>query len=117
MHVTRIHADDDGESHFTDIDVPLVEETRIGRMSTRQAASGLIFRENDADYDLDWHCAPRRQYIVMLDGEVEITVSDGESRRFRGGDVVLVEDVTGKGHRSRHVRAEPRRSLFIPLDP
>ena len=31
-------------------------------------------------YDLDWHLAPRGQYIVNLDGAVKITASDGEAR-------------------------------------
>jgi arginine repressor len=32
------------------------------------------------DYDLDWHPAPRRQYIINLDAGVQITASDGEAR-------------------------------------
>ena len=95
MRVTRIHADGDGESHFDELDIPLADAGPIGRLSERLPAAGVIFRENAPDYDYDWHCAPRRQYIVMLDGEIEITVSDGEARRFAGGDVLLVEDTTG----------------------
>lgn len=34
----------------------------------------------------------------------EIETGDGEKRRFRGGDILLVEDVTGRGrHRTRRV--------------
>lgn len=117
MQVTRVYADTEGESHFADIDVALVDGGPIGSLSERLPAHGVIFRENDPGYDLDWHCAPRRQYIVLLDGEIELTVSDGETRRFAGGDVLLVEDTTGKGHQTRHTRRKRRRSLFIPLDP
>jgi uncharacterized cupin superfamily protein len=67
------------------------------------------------EYDFDWHPAPQRQYIVLLDGEIEITVADGEARRFRGGDVLLVEDTKGRGHRTRTVDKRPRRSIFITL--
>lgn len=116
MQITRIYADADGESHFADVDIPLVDSGPLGAMSERFPANGVIFRENEPGYDLDWHCAPRRQYIVLLDGEIEITVSDGEQRRFAGGDVLLVEDTTGKGHQTRHTRPQQRRSLFIPLD-
>ncbi len=52
-------------------------------------------RDSDPDYDYDWHGAPRRQVIVLLDGEIEVAVTSGEKRRFTGGDVVLVEDTTG----------------------
>lgn len=116
MHVTRVYADLDGESHFADIDIPLADSGALGFMSECQPATGVIFRENGPDYD-DRHCAPRRQYIVLLDGEIEITTSDDETRRFVGGDVLLVEDTAGKGHRTRQIRPERRRSLFIPLDP
>ena len=51
----------------------------------------------------------------MLDGEIEIETSDGETRRFSGGDILLVEDVDGRGHRTRTVNNQPRRSLFLPL--
>lgn len=116
MAVTRIYADTDGESHFADMAIPLADRGALGYMSERLSAGGVIFRENAPDYELDWHTAPRRQYIVLLDGEIEITVSDGETRRFAGGDVLRVEDTFGRGHQTRHTRAQSRRSLFIPLD-
>ena len=85
-------------------------------MSERLPATGVIFRETGGDYDLDWHPAPRRQYIVNLDAGVEITVSDGETRIIGAGEVLLVEDVTGKGHLSKAVSGQIRRSIFIPIE-
>jgi quercetin dioxygenase-like cupin family protein len=114
--LTRIYADAEGESHFEDLDLPLEDRGIIGRLSAPQAAAGLIFRQNAPGYDWDFHHAPRRQYIVLLDGEIEIEVSDGEKRRFRGGEVLLVEDTWGKGHRTRQIGEHPRHSLFIPIE-
>jgi hypothetical protein len=51
---------------------------------------------------------------VLLDGEIEICTSTGEKRTF-GGDVLLVEDTTGKGHQTRQLSPGTRRSLFITL--
>lgn len=116
MQITRIYADAEGESHFEDVEISLSDAGEIGRLSQRFPATGIIFRENDPDYDYDWHTAPRRQYIILLDGEIEIQVSDGETRRFRGGDVLLVEDTTGRGHRTRITNGQPRRSIFVTLD-
>jgi hypothetical protein len=79
-------------------------------------ANGVIFRRTDGDYDLDWHNAPRRQYIINLDAAVEITASDGERRVIGPGEVLLVEDVTGKGHLSKAVSGKVRHSIFIPID-
>lgn len=116
MNVTRVFASEDGESHFEDVEIPLHDAGEIGMLSESIAARGIIFRENDPTYDYDWHHAPRRQYVVLLDGEIEIEVSDGAKRRFSGGDILLVEDTTGKGHRTRAVNAQPRRSVFITLE-
>lgn len=116
MKITRIYADDDGHSRFEDIEIPLKDAGDIGRLSERVPVKGVIFRENDATYDYDWHHAPQRQYVVMLDGEIEIETSKGEKRTFRGGDIILAEDITGRGHRTRTTNNQPRRSLFITLD-
>lgn len=114
--LTRIYTDAEGESHFEALALPLEDRGIIGRLSQTQAASGLIFRQNAPGYDWDFHHAPRRQYIVLLDGEIEIEVSDGEKRRFRGGEVLLVEDTWGKGHRTRQLGEAPRHSLFILIE-
>ena len=116
MRVTRIATGADGETHFDDVEIPLSDAGSIGRLSDMVPATGVVFRETPADYDYDWHPAPRRQYIVLLDGAIEITVGDGETRRFRGGDVLLVEDTEGRGHRTRTVDGKTLRSLFIALD-
>lgn len=116
MKYTRIYADDRGESRFEEVEVAMEDAGTIGRLSEPRPVASLVFRENEPGYDYDWHTAPRRQYIVLLDGEIEIEVSTGEKRRFAGGDVLLVEDVAGKGHRTRHTRPHRRRSLFLPLE-
>ncbi|HEX7071554.1 MAG TPA: cupin domain-containing protein [Rhodothermales bacterium] len=115
MRITRIYATPDGESHFEDMEIAVEDAGPIGSLSEPVQAHAVTFRENDADYDFDWHQAPQRQFVVLLDGHIEIEVSDGERRQFRGGDVLLVEDVIGRGHRSRTVDGKPRRSLFIAL--
>jgi len=116
MHVTRVFTGGDGETHFGDVEIALSNAGPIGRLSEIIPATGVVFRETPADYDYNWHLAPRRQYIVLLDGAIEITVGDGETRRFRGGDILLVEDTEGRGHRTRTIDGRVRRSLFIALD-
>ncbi len=115
MKYTRIFADGNGDSHFEEVEVGLTDQGMVGRLSQTVAVQELIFRENEPGYDWDFHTAPARQFIVLLDGEIEIETSLGEKRRFGGGDILLVEDVTGKGHRTRNVIAQKRQSLFIRL--
>ena len=114
--VTRLYTGDDGQSHFADIEIDLDDRGRIGELSDRHPATGVIFRYTDGDYDYDWHNAPQRQYIVILDGGLEVEIGDGTRRVFRAGDILLAEDTEGQGHVSRAVDGQPRRSLFITID-
>ena len=115
MKITRLYTGKDGESHFEDIDVPLKDAGDIGMLSELHPATGIIFRETDEQYDYEWHTAPRRQYVIMLDGQVDIEVGSGEVRRFSTGDILLAEDTTGRGHRSRAVDNQRRKSIFVTL--
>jgi hypothetical protein len=116
MKIHNLWVDDKGESHWRDVDVEYVETTRAGRLSRRLLATGIIFREVQPDYDLDWHPAPRRQYIINLDAGVQLTASDGEARRIGAGEVILVEDTHGKGHLSKAVDGKIRNCIFVTLD-
>ena len=116
MRIHHLYADASGVSHFGDIDIEWAHDLPGGKLSERLPATGVIFRETSSDYDLDWHPAPRRQYIVNLDAGVQITASDGETRIIGAGEVILVEDTTGKGHLSKAVSGQVRHSIFIPVD-
>ena len=116
MRIHNLYTDASGQSHFRDINVEWAEETRAGKLSKRLPATGIIFRQVPPTYDLDWHPAPRRQYIINLDAGVQITASDGESRVIGAGEVILVEDTTGKGHLSKAVGGQVRHSIFVPVE-
>ena len=122
MDYLRIWADADGESHLEEVSVP--RTTRPAEPGTVELhlsdpiiVDRLQFLEAVAvDQVPDWHLAPRRQFVVWLDGWVRITTSDGDSRLLPAGSAVLAEDLHGRGHVTEH---EPgvRRILQIPLDP
>ena len=116
MRIHHLYADEQGETHWGDIEVAWTQEGPGGTMSDRIAATGIIFRGTPGSYDYDWHTAPRRQYIINLDGAVKVTVSDGESRVIGAGEVFLVEDTHGKGHVSQAVEGKFRHSVFVTLD-
>lgn len=116
MRIHNLYTDANGESHFRDIEVNWVEERNFSKLSARLPATGIIFRETSGDYDISWHPAPRRQYIINLDGGVKITASDGEAREIKAGEVILVEDTTGKGHLSQSIGGQMRHSIFVPIE-
>jgi hypothetical protein len=113
--ITKVYSDINGDSRFEDIEVPLKEAGSIGWLSDVLPAGGVIFREVESAYDWDFHTAPQKQYIILLDGSIEIETSLGEKRVFKAGNVLLVEDTTGKGHKTKNLLPIKRKSLFITL--
>lgn len=113
--VTRIFSDGNGDSHFEEIEIPLRNDREIGFLSDKVPVKAIIFRTVKPDYDYDFHTAPQRQYIILLDGEIEIETSLGRKRTFKGGEILLMEDTEGKGHKTRNIQPIERRSIFITL--
>jgi quercetin dioxygenase-like cupin family protein len=116
----RLYADADGETHFEDVVVATSEQRMASgawiALSDLVPVTGLEFRLVIEDHPRDDpHNAPRRQFIITLAGDHEVTVSDGETRAFGPGSVVLVEDTEGKGHLTRPTGPPPRVTLFAPL--
>ena len=61
------------------------------------------------------HNCPRRQFVLVLSAAMEIETSLGERRLFRPGEVLFVEDLTGKGHRLHHVGDEEITIMLVPV--
>lgn len=113
--ITKIYSDNNGESHFEDIEMPLKNDGEIGFLSEEIPAKGIIFRKVKPSYDYDFHTAPQKQYILLMDGEIEIETSLGEKRTFKGGDILLMDDTEGKGHKTKNLQNIERKSIFITL--
>lgn len=115
MRIHNLYADENGESHFRDIDIEMTEHGPDGSTSGRLAATGIYFRTTPAHWFFDWHPTTRRQYVINLDAPNKITASDGETRIIGVGEIILIEDMHSKGHLSQAV-GQMRRSVMIPID-
>jgi len=110
MSMNRLYTGADGQSHLEELD----PDTHPS-LTTLQATKGVVFRSTPAGHFHDWHNAPRRQYVITLEGEVEIGLGDGTVRRFGAGHVTLAEDLTGRGHTTRVVGTKRRVTATIHL--
>jgi len=120
LHYVRIYSDSSGQSHFSQAQATfqLVDYAPPAppiSVSEAIAAEAVGFISSPSQWLGDWHPAPRRQFIFMLTGEMEVEVSDGEKRKFAAGDVLLVEDISGVGHISRVVGKERAYLAVVPL--
>ena len=57
MRIHNIYADENGETHFRDVEIELSEAGPDGTTSKRFPATGFIFRTTPADWFFDWHPA------------------------------------------------------------
>ena len=110
MAIVRLYTGDDGQSHMEELDPASHPD-----LTSMQDATGIQFRVTEAGRFSDWHNAPRRQYIIVLSGEMEIGLDDGTLRTFGPGDVLLAEDLTGQGHTTRAVGESDRVAATVPL--
>jgi hypothetical protein len=107
----RLYTGPDGQSHFEDLTATLTEG--IGQTLLQSAESIVFTRQQPGNAST--HTAPRRQYVIGLEGVTEIVTGDGTAMRFRPGDVLLAEDLTGAGHTTSVVGEGMRISAIVPL--
>ncbi|MCH7787278.1 MAG: hypothetical protein IIC22_07190 [Chloroflexi bacterium] len=110
MGTFRMYTDDDGQSRFEAIDLSNTPD-----WTSAQATTGITFREIPVGNFQSWHPAPRRQYVIILSGQLEIGFGDGSKRVFGPGDARLVEDITGQGHTTGVYGDQPCVTATIPL--
>jgi quercetin dioxygenase-like cupin family protein len=117
---THLYSDANGVSHFKTehlefkrLDSPNAPASLTAHLfSGVQGATLLRLKSGALE---DWHAAPRTQFLVGVQGESEVTAGDGKTLRVKPGDVVLMDDTTGKGHRTAAVGAEDHIALVVPV--
>jgi hypothetical protein len=116
----RLYADEEGESHFEDVEIALQESDFVPPappvlLSSFNAASQYAFEVVSPGWHGDWHPAPSRVLAIYLSGQGEIEASDGEIRAIGPGTILLAEDTSGKGHISRVTGTEDVLVLILLL--
>jgi quercetin dioxygenase-like cupin family protein len=111
MAVFRLYTGSDGESHIEPLKV-----AELQRVAATAPIGTITFSEDAPGTFFDWHPAPRRQWVVILSGQLEIGLGDGTRRRFGPGDARLVEDTTGHGHTTRVTSDQPCLVMVVPVD-
>ena len=111
MRVTWLYTGEDGRSHFEELDVPL-QFAGHGSDSVGIDSTRTILSEVPEGASIQFHPAKRRQLIIYLSGLVEMECGDGSTCRMGPGDILLADDTTGEGHRTRDLEG-PRRCVHI----
>ncbi len=99
----RVYSDSSGESHFGNVDVetksmdfaPPAPPLELSEFIPAERLAFMVMR---ASWRGGWHPAPHRQFLIVLFGKIECSVTRDGKRLFKQGDVLLLEDTVGKGH-------------------
>jgi hypothetical protein len=106
MEVIHIYAGEDGVSHVNRVKV-------LG--SPKPLPADSVIATSIAQGTEDWHQAPAKTFTINVVGDIEGEVSDGTRVKIGKGDLVYLEDMTGKGHVTRLLT--PVANLFIRMKP
>ena len=108
----RLFSDAEGNSHIEQGLTLQLEPTNFVppapaiHVSPLQPAAAFAFLSVPTGYLGDWHPSPKRQWILFMSGRMEFEASDGTRYLGVPGSRVLLEDTSGRGHRSRVIGAE-----------
>jgi quercetin dioxygenase-like cupin family protein len=100
MEITRLYTDNNGESHFDVTPVIMEEKSDLGFFAEIEGKVKSTRLQNTLPHHVwDFHSANSKIYIFILDGSIELQTSDGERKIFEKGDVIYLNDRSGKGHK------------------
>ena len=117
-----LFTDRDGLARFREEEVLLTEGTPQALLSPVYPAAGYQLRRSPPGFRSDWHCTPAPQWVFILQGEMEIGLRDGSTRRFRPGEHFFAADTVPAGadfdparhgHWSAQRGAQPLVTLFL----
>jgi quercetin dioxygenase-like cupin family protein len=116
----RVYADARGGSRFDTVTVEqrLVQGAPPAApfyVSADGSASKYRFYTFEPGWIGELHPAPTRQFLALLSGAVEVETTDGTVRRLGPGDLVLLEDTTGRGHVTRNIGDGYAVFLVVPV--
>jgi len=114
LQLTHLYSDAAGDSKVEEIDYAMTP-TPTGAKAEHIAVTGLTFRLWDgAPAVHDLHTTSKPQLVIHLVGSVEVECTDGAKRVLKPGDIMVSENLTGRGHYSNEL-SQPRLQLLIPL--
>jgi hypothetical protein len=114
MKFTCVDVDEHGHSFFRDTDLP--QSGSAQRISSKnQKVRYWKMTLSQPGHAVDFTVAPALTFVAVFSGQMNITVSNGETRQFARGDMLTLFDTRGQGHILKVVGEEPCHALHIAL--
>jgi hypothetical protein len=107
MEIIHVYAGADGVSHVKRVTVTgLPKPLPITEVRASFVAKGTE----------DWHVAPSKLFTINTAGDIQGEMGDGTKIPIGKGDLVYLEDLTGKGHITRLLTDVSNLFLMVKPD-
>jgi quercetin dioxygenase-like cupin family protein len=93
--MTHLYTGRDGQTHAEEIEAKF-NVGKTNEVYKMMATAGAELHRVAPGTVIDWHTAPRRQYVITLSGQAEIEVAGGKKFHVGPGHIDLVEDTAGE---------------------
>ena len=113
MKLIRMFTGSDGRSHLEEQPIDLEPITTVAGEAVLRPLHGQAVVRMATGTMPDLHPAPRNQYLVVLEGELDVVVAGGDTMPIGPGDVIQVEDTWGEGHILRFRNGCQRYAFFF----
>lgn len=111
-----MYTGEDDQTHFEDLELRFpVSNEKWKYLDLGSVLGARLHINSESNVEADFHNAPRRQLVIYLTGSRQLINGRGEGRVAEPGTIVLAEDLTGQGHRTRCL-VNPQQLLLIPLE-
>ena len=119
--VPRMYTDAAGDSRFDSYELPLVLHDHAPPAAPfftadPVAATQYVFFRIPPGWAGAQHPTPNRRLVICLTGVLRFIGSTGEALTLRPGDRMMDVNISGKGHATEVVSAEPVEGLIIRVD-
>jgi hypothetical protein len=114
MKFVNVDVDAQGHSYFTELELPQTGTPH--RISSKnQDVLYWLMTLSQPGHFADFKPVPDYRILAVFSGQMDVTVSNGETRHFVRGDMLTLWDTSGQGHMIRVVGIEPCHVLHIAV--
>ena len=96
-------------------DTNFVKDTQQVALKDFGDAKNLKFCRLPKSWEGGWHNSPVKQFVIGVSGSIKMTCSDYSYVTLSAGDVVILEDLTGKGHHTEVISTEDWHGVLVEL--
>ena len=106
----RVWSDAQGDTHLEEINIATKGRATIPGIVMN--FSGVVTGPGGPRGGEQLHNTRVRQFAITVFGQIDVETSDGTKAHLRTGDMSMIEDVTGKGHKTFETGSQ---SVFLEV--